>query len=131
MEILEKVKSSFPKDVVDRVELEGCEIVVYTKDKVFFLDAAEQVKEVVSELKKRIEVRPDSSLCLSTKNTEKKILEIVPKEAEIKDIRFEPERSLVIITALKPGLVIGRGGETLKNIKKEILWVPRIERSPR
>ena len=39
MEIVDKVKDSFPKDVIDRVELEGCEIVVYTKDKIFFLDA--------------------------------------------------------------------------------------------
>ena len=62
MEIVDKVKDSFPKDVIDRVELEGCEIVVYTKDKIFFLDANEQVKELVSELKKRIEVRLDNSI---------------------------------------------------------------------
>jgi hypothetical protein len=130
MEILEKVKSILPKDVVDRVELEGCEVVVYTKDKLFFLDASEQVKEAVQELKKRIEVRPDSSLSLSTKDTEKKIKDIVPEEAKIKNIRFEPDRSLTIITAEKPGLVIGRGGETFKEIKEKTLWVPRIERAP-
>jgi KH/beta-lactamase-domain protein len=130
MEILKRVKEILPKDVVDRVELEGCEIVIYTKDKFFFLDASEQVKESVQELKKRIEVRPDTSLSLATKDTEKKIKEIVPEEAKIKRIRFEPERSLVIITAEKPGLVIGRGGETFKKIKEETLWVPRIERAP-
>jgi len=130
MEILKKVKSSLSKDVVDRVELEGCEIVVYTKDKLFFLDASEQVKEAVQELKKRIEVRPDSSLSLSTEDTKKKIMEIIPEDAKVKDIRFEPGRSLVIITAEKPGLVIGRGGETFKEIKQKTLWVPRIERVP-
>ena len=130
MEILKKVKESLPKGVVDRVELEGCEIVVYTKDKLFFLDASEQVKDVVSELKKRIEVRPDSSLSLSTEATKKKILDIIPEEAGIKSIRFEPERSLVTITAEKPGLVIGKGGENFSKIKEKTLWVPRIERSP-
>ena len=130
MEILEKVKSILPKDVVDRVELEGCEIVVYTKDKFFFLDASEQVKEAVQELKKRIEVRPDSTLCLSTEDAKKSIMKIVPEDAKIKNIRFEPQRSLTIITAEKPGLVIGRGGETFKKIKGETLWVPRIERVP-
>jgi len=130
MEILEKVKSSLSKDVVDRVELEGCEIVVYTKDKFFFLDASEQVKTTVQELKKRIEVRPDSSLSLSTEDAKKKIMEIIPEDAKVKDIRFEPGRSLVIITAEKPGLVIGRGGETFKEIKQKTLWVPRIERVP-
>jgi len=130
MEILKKVKSILPKDVVDRVSLEGCEIVIYTKDKFFFLDASEQVKEAVQELKKRIEVRPDSSLSLSPEDTKKKVEEIVPEEAKIKRIRFEPERSLAIITAEKPGLVIGRGGETFKKIKEATLWVPRIERAP-
>lgn len=130
MEILEKVKSSLPKDVIDRIELEGCEIVVYTKDKVFFLDASEQVKELVGELKKRIEVRLDVSMCEEPERAAKKIKDIVPSEGDIKDIRFEPERSLAIITAGKPGLVIGRGGETFKKIKEETLWVPRIERAP-
>ncbi|MEM5878482.1 MAG: KH domain-containing protein, partial [Candidatus Aenigmatarchaeota archaeon] len=114
MDILEKVKSSFPKDVIERVELEGCEIVIYTKDKVFFLDAAEQVRELVSELKKRIEVRLENSMCMQPENAKKKIEEIVPAEAAIKDIYFEPERSVVFIIAEKPGLVIGKGGETLK-----------------
>lgn len=130
MEILEKVKSSLPKDVVDRVELEGCEIIVYTKDKFFFLDASEQVKSTVQELKKRIEVRPDSTLCLTPEDAQKKIMEIVPEEAKIKNIKFEPERSLIIITAEKPGLVIGKSGETFKQIKEKTLWVPRIERVP-
>ncbi|MBU5690109.1 MAG: beta-CASP ribonuclease aCPSF1 [Candidatus Aenigmatarchaeota archaeon] len=130
MDILEKVKSSFPKDVIERVELEGCEIVIYTKDKVFFLDAAEQVRELVSELKKRIEVRLENSMCMQPENAKKKIEEIVPAEAAIKDIYFEPERSIVFIIAEKPGLVIGKGGETLKKLKESILWVPKIERSP-
>lgn len=130
MEILEKVKSSFPKDVVDRVELEGCEIVVYTKDKVFFLDASEQVRELVGELKKRIEVRLNNSLCMEPEAAKKKIMEIAPAEAGVEEVYFEPERSIVIIVAKKPGLVIGRGGETFKKIKEETLWVPIIERSP-
>ena len=130
MKILEKVKSLLPKDVIDRIELEGCEIVVYTKDKFFFLDAAEQVKEAVKELKKRIEVRPDNTLCLPPEESKKKILEIIPEEAGVKSIRFEPERSIVIILAEKPGLVIGKRGETFKKIKEKTLWTPRIERVP-
>jgi len=130
MEIIDDVKSNLPEGVVDRIELEGCEIVVYTKDKFFFLDAANQVRDVVKKLKKRIEVRPDSSLSLSKEKTKEKIKEMIPEDAGIKEIRFEDERSLVIINAEKPGLVIGRGGESFQEIKKESLWVPRIERTP-
>jgi len=130
MEILEAVKSRLSKDVVDRIELEGCEIIVYTKDKNFFSQHEDTIREIVNELKKRIEVRPDSSICLSPEDTKKRILEIVPEEAKVHDINFEPERGLVIIAAEKPGLVIGKGGETFRQIKKETFWVPRIERVP-
>ncbi len=130
MEIIDKVKSSLPEGLVDRIELEGCEIVIYTKDKLFFLDASEQVRDVVSQLKKRIEVRPESSLSLPTKEAEKKIREVISEEAGINSIKFQPDRSLVTINAEKPGLVIGRGGELFKKIKQETLWVPRIERTP-
>ena len=130
MEIIEKVKSKLPEGVVEKVDLEGCEIVVYSRDKFFILNAAEQVKDAVQELKKRIEVRPVSSLCLTPEEAKKKILEIVPEEAKIRDIKFEPERSIVIIAAEKPGLVIGKKGETFKKIKEATLWIPRIERVP-
>jgi KH/beta-lactamase-domain protein len=130
MEILEKVKSILPKEAISKIELEGSEIIVYTKDKNFFVEHEEIVKKAVEELKKRIEIRPESSLCLDQEYTKQKIMEIVPKEANIKTIYFEPERSIVIIAAEKPGLVIGKGGETFKQIKKETFWVPRIERVP-
>ncbi|MEM5790912.1 MAG: beta-CASP ribonuclease aCPSF1 [Candidatus Aenigmatarchaeota archaeon] len=130
MEILEKVKSRLPSEVVSKIELEGSEIIVYTKSKEFFLSCEEEIKNIVSELKKRIEVRPDKSLCLSEDYVREKIKEIIPEDAKVKDIYFEPERSLVIISAEKPGLVIGKGGETFRKIKYETFWVPRIERVP-
>ena len=130
MEILEKVKSFLPKGVASRIELEGSEIIVYTKDREFFLSHEEIIRRIVDELKKRIEVRPESDLCLSQEDAKKKIMEIVPEDAKIKNIYFEPQRSLVIIAAEKPGLVIGRGGETFKRIKSEVFWAPRIERVP-
>ncbi|MDI6806208.1 MAG: beta-CASP ribonuclease aCPSF1 [Candidatus Aenigmarchaeota archaeon] len=130
MEILERVKSSLPKGVVSRIELEGSEIIVYTKDKDFFLTYEEVIRDIVSQLKKRIEVRPEGDICLDTETAKKIILEIVPEDAKIKEIYFEPERSLVIISAEKPGIVIGKGGETFREIRRRTFWVPRIERIP-
>lgn len=130
MEILEKVKSRLPKELIGRIELEGSEIVIYTKDRDFFVTHGDTVRTIVEELKKRIEVRPEGNLCLDQKSAEKRVLEIVPEDAKIKHIHFEPERSLMIIAAEKPGIVIGKGGETFRQIKAETLWVPRIERVP-
>lgn len=130
MEILKKVKKSLPKEVISRVELEGSEIIVYTNDAEFFKTHEQTVREVVGQIKKRIEVRPESNLTIDQKEAKKKIIEIVPEDAKIKEIYFEPERSLVVIVAEKPGLVIGRGGETFKRIRAGTMWVPRIERVP-
>ncbi len=130
MEILDKVKSLLPAEAISRVELEGSELIVYTKDKNFFLTFEQNIRDVVSQIRKRIEVRPEKNLSLDQNFVKQKIQEIVPVEAKIKEIYFEPERSLVIIAAEKPGLVIGRGGETFRQIRSETFWVPRIERVP-
>src|SRR3989338_8953054 len=60
----------------------------------------------------------------------KMIKEMVPEEAGIHEIYFEPELGKVVIGCLKPGLVIGKGGETYKRIRDETFWLPKIERSP-
>ncbi len=130
MEILEKLKEIFPKGSISKIELEASEIIVYTKNKEFFLNYEPYVKEAVSQLKKRIEVRAEKELLMEKSETKKKIQEIVPKEAQINKIYFEPERSIVIISAVKPGLVIGKGAENLKKIKKSTFWTPRVERIP-
>lgn len=130
MEILEKVKNSLPAEVISRTELEGSEIIVYTKDRDFFLTYEGDVRKAVEQLKKRIEIRPESNLTIDQDAAKKKIKEIVPEDAKIKEVYFEPERSLVIIAAEKPGLVIGKGGETFRQIKRETFWIPRIERVP-
>ncbi len=130
MEILDKVRSSLPKQAISRVELEGSEIIVYTKSQDFFRSHDSEIKEIVSTIKKRIEVRPEGNLTIDQDAAKKMIMDIVPQEASIKDIYFEPERSIVIIAAEKPGIVIGRGGETFRKIRSETMWVPRIERVP-
>ncbi|MBI2545273.1 MAG: beta-CASP ribonuclease aCPSF1 [Candidatus Aenigmarchaeota archaeon] len=130
MEILEKVKSLLPPKAVTRVELEGSEVIVYTKDQEFFRKSDETIRDVVREVKKRIEIRLEKNLLMDEEKVKEKIHEIVPQEANIKDIYFEPERSIVVIAAEKPGLVIGKGGETFRNIRSETYWIPRIERVP-
>ncbi|MBI2543068.1 MAG: beta-CASP ribonuclease aCPSF1 [Candidatus Aenigmarchaeota archaeon] len=130
MEILDKVKSLLPEDVISRIELEGSELIVYTKDRAFFKDHEETIREVVGKIKKRIEVRPEKNIVMDQDFTKEKIKELVPEDAKVKDVYFEPERSIVVIAAEKPGLVIGKGGETFRSIRSETFWIPKIERVP-
>jgi len=130
-ELFERVKNSLPSDAdISDIRYEGYEIVVYTKNPDFFVNGTDKVKELVLTFKKRILLRPDPSICKDMEESEKAIKKIVQEEAGIKDISFEPEFGKVIIEADKPGLVIGKKGETLNEIKRETLWLPSIKRAP-
>ena len=59
----------------------------------------------------------------------KRFERIVPEEAEITNIIFDFHRSIVVIEAKKPGLVIGKGGSILEEIKKATLWSPQVQSS--
>lgn len=130
-DILKELQKNLPVNAkITEVKFEGPEIVLYTKNKTFFKSNEAVIREIVSSLKKRIEVRPDLTITMDQEETKKKIEEIVPKEAGIKAIYFEPELGKVVIESQKPGMVIGKGGETYKQIKNETFWLPKIERAP-
>lgn len=118
-----------PKKISDSC-FEGANIVLYTKDREFFLDDKGSIREAVNAVKKRIELRPDPAVTLDVEEAEKLIKKIIPEEAAVSKITFDPQRSRVILEAEKPGLAIGKQGEILREIKKKTLWVPIVRRSP-
>ncbi len=129
--ISEIIKADIPKDAkVSDISYEGSEIILYTKNKEFFDTSTDLIKSIVNKIKKRIEVRADPSIIISEEKAKELIKKVVPAEAGIKDIYFEPEFSRVVIHAEKPGLVIGKSGETLLTIKEKTLWTPEIKRAP-
>jgi KH/beta-lactamase-domain protein len=131
MNLLKGLETHLPKDAdISEAKFEGSEMVLYTKNREFFRDSENIVRGVVSALKKRIEIRPDQSITMDPEKAKKLIEKIVPKEANISAIYFEPELGKVVIESAKPGLVIGKGGETYRKIKSETLWLPKIERAP-
>ncbi|MBI4983162.1 beta-CASP ribonuclease aCPSF1 [Candidatus Woesearchaeota archaeon] len=129
-DILKEIIKILPEDKISDAAFEGANIVLYTKDKNYFLDNNGTVKAAVQQFKKRIELRPDPLLCLELEKAEKEIKKIIPEEAGIQELIFDPPRSLVYIHADKPGLVIGKEGELLRDIRTKILWVPLIKRIP-
>jgi predicted metal-dependent RNase len=127
-DILKELQKTLPKDAqITEVKFEGPEIVLYTKNPDFFRNHDRVVREMVSNLKKRIEVRPDLSITTDMEKTKKMIGDIVPQDAGIREIYFEPELGKVVIESQKPGMVIGKGGETFKRIKNETLWRRRFK----
>ncbi len=115
---------------VKEANFEGANIVLYTENELFFKEGESKIKEIVNEIKKRIELRADPKIVADKETTEKQIKQIVPPEGEVTDILFDPHRSIVTIEAKKPGMVIGKQGSILNEIREKTLWTPHVQRSP-
>jgi len=129
-EIKKVVKEIIPAESsVTKVDLEGPEIVIYTKNPRSFTSNGEIIKELARTLRKRIVLRPDSSVLLEPEKTVEVIKGIVPEEAGVEDIKFDTVFNEVIIEAVKPGLVIGKSGVTLNEIRAKVGWTPKVIRA--
>jgi len=130
-EIKGKVRGVIPPSIdVTDVEFEGALLVIYTKHPDKFAKNEDLVKQLAKMLQKRIVVRPDPSVITDIDTAEKKIKEIIPKEAELTNIYFLPEVGEVTIEVVKPGIAIGKQGTLLNEIRKEVNWSPKIIRTP-
>lgn len=125
------VEKVVPPDVeITNIELEGPVIVIYTKSMEVFAESNDMVRQLAQSLRRRVAIRPDPSLLVEEEKAEKSIKTIIPDEAKIVNIFFEPETGEVTIEAESPGLVIGRHGALLNEIKKKIGWAPKVVRAP-
>ena len=129
-DILKTIEEKLPRGVVSSTIFEGANIVVYTSDTAFFKNGDSAIKEVVSTIKKRVELRADKKLLMPTEEAEARIRQIIPDEAEVSQIIFDVQRSIVLIETKKPGLAIGKSGSLLREVKAETLWTPQVQRSP-
>jgi len=131
VEISQTIFEHVPKEAeITRIEFEGPALAVYTKKPEILIEQSYIVADIVNLIRKRIVVRSDPSVRSSEKDAERIIHEIVPREAEVTNIGFDPSLGEVIIEAKKPGLVIGKNGTFLQEIIKQTRWRPRILRSP-
>ncbi|MFA6023412.1 MAG: beta-CASP ribonuclease aCPSF1 [Candidatus Pacearchaeota archaeon] len=128
MDILKSITDELPK-VISDVGFEGANIVIYTDNAQFFREGESQIKDIVNRVKKRIELRADQKILESQEKTKQIIEKIIPTEAELTNIIFDVQRSIVIIESKRPGMVIGKQGSVLQEIKEKTLWIPQVQRS--
>jgi hypothetical protein len=128
-EISEKVQELIKdKAEITSIEFEGPLLAIYTKSPEVFTDDA--IKEIAKTIKKRIVVRTDPSLREDPEKAEKEILSIVPKDAEVTSIFFQDESGEVIIETKKSGVIIGKSGAILNEIRDRTHWTPVVLRTP-
>ncbi len=129
--IRETIVTHMPKEAeITRIEFEGPRLAIYVKNVGLLLEQSYVITDIVNLLHKRVVIRSDPSIRLHEKESEHLIKGIVPTEAEITEINFDPSLGEVVIEAKKPGLAIGKDGTTLQEIIKKTSWRPRVLRAP-
>ena len=129
MDILKNITEQLHGNVTDAT-FEGANIVVYTDNEKFFKEGESKIKEIVNQVKKRIELRADQKILMAQDKVEAEVRKIVPAEAEITKVIFDIQRSIVVIEAKRPGMVIGKQGSILDEVRNKTLWTPQVQRSP-
>ncbi|MEM2922273.1 MAG: beta-CASP ribonuclease aCPSF1, partial [Candidatus Bathyarchaeia archaeon] len=119
-----------PEAAVSRIEFEGPRIAVYTRHPETLIEQNQIVTDIVNILRKRVVIRSDPSVLTTEREAERLIRSLVPSEAEVTNLAFDPTVGEVVIEAKKPGLVIGKDGTCLQEIVKATKWRPRVLRTP-
>ena len=129
--IRETIIEHMPKDAeITRIEFEGPRLAIYVKNVALLAEQNYVVTEIVNLLHKRIVVRSDQSIRLPEREAEVNIRKILPTEAEVESVNFDPSLGEVVIEAKKPGVAIGKEAAILQQVIKETRWRPRILRAP-
>jgi uncharacterized protein len=129
--IRETIVEHMPKDAeITRIEFEGPRLAIYVKNVNLLSEQSYVVTEIVNLLHKRIVIRSDQSIRLPEREAEGYIRKLVPAEAEVTAINFDPSLGEVVVEAKKPGVAIGKEAAVLQQVVKETRWRPRILRAP-
>jgi len=131
VEVSQYILGHVPKEAeVTRIEYEGPTLAVYTKRPEVLVEQSNLIAEIVNVIRKRIVIRSDPSVRLVEIEAERRAREIIPAEAEVTDVNFDPSLGEIIVEAKKPGLVIGKNGTVLQEIIRQTKWRPHVLRSP-
>ena len=130
--IKEEIISYLPADIkVKRIEFEGPEIAVYSENSnLDIIESSNVLKDLAKTMRKRVVFRWNVDKRKDPVETEEYIRNLVGEEAEVSTIEFDHTRGEVIISSGKPGLVIGKKGINLQEIRTNTFWQPKTIRTP-
>ncbi len=130
--IKDQIISHLPAGIkVKKIEFEGPEIAVYSENEnLDLIESSDILKELAKTMRKRVVFRWNAEKRKDPSETEDYIRNLIVESAEITNIEFDHTRGEVIIESVKPGLVIGKKGVNLKEIRMNTFWQPKTIRTP-
>ena len=147
MSIMEKIKEeqnimsiileNIPADAaITKIEYEGPRIAIYTNNPRYLMENNTIVSNIVNTIKKRIVIRTDPSIRKSEEEARKIILEMIPKDAEVKSTFFDKALGDVIVEVKRPWILNPQTEEgaaynfNLVDLVDAIGWKVRIRKAP-
>lgn len=130
--IYDEIVSILPPEIkIQKIEFEGPEIAVYSDNSdVEAIEGSNLLKDLAKTMRKRVVFRWNAERRKDPVETEAYIRNLISDDAEVTNIEFDHTRGEVIIESGKPGLVIGKKGVNLKEIRINTFWQPRTIRTP-
>ncbi len=119
-----------PNSAVTSIEFEGPEVAVYSENPKILVEDDMLVRKLARKIRKRIVIRSDPKRRMAKDETIFYIKNLIGEESEITSLDFDDNLGEVIIDADKPGVIIGKSGETLRKIISKTLWRPKVQRTP-
>lgn len=115
---------------ITRIEFEGPEIAIYSANPTVLLEDDSIIKKIAKVIKKRIIVRSDPKIRLPKDKAEEVVKSLIPSEISLGGIAFDEEFGEIIIEVDKPGILISKFGDVLKQIMAMTKWRPKVARKP-
>ncbi|WP_440059983.1 beta-CASP ribonuclease aCPSF1 [Thermogladius sp. 4427co] len=125
--LVESLLKEIPPELnLSSIEFEGPEIVLYVNNRQAIIKYFDTIKNIAKKIRKRVVVRVSPDARLPPEEARKKILELVPKDANVdpNNIIFDETLGEVWIKAEKPGAIIGKGNIIRHFILSETGWRP-------
>ncbi|HIF45369.1 MAG TPA: beta-CASP ribonuclease aCPSF1 [Candidatus Poseidoniales archaeon] len=129
-EMKDEIAKIVPKGVEYEVSLEAGDISIITPSPDLFGGGEGLIGKIAKSIKRRIVLRPDSSIMLPEDQTETFIRELLEEKAGIKMIYFDSCYCEVTVVCENPGLAVGRRGANVKAVRDECGWLVKFERTP-
>ena len=118
--IRETILQNMPREAeITRIEFEGPRLAVYVKNIDLLLNQGHIITDIVNIIHKRIVMRSDPSIRLPEEEARNEILKLIPPEAGISSMSFDPNLGEVLIEVKKPGIAIGKDGAIIQEIIRE------------
>lgn len=104
--IMSIMLQNIPSDAaITKIEYEGPMIALYTKNPKYLMENNQIISNMVNMIKKRIIVRTDESIRKNEEDARNILIQLLPKDAEVKSTFFDTALGEIIVEVKKPWII--------------------------